>query len=116
MGDKIGHCSLMFTFCLLSNLALRCLSVRVGPVPFLIGTAVVAVLVTGEEFSQLWIPGRDFDLLDLSADAVGILCGDLMARKLQPRLRAKVPEGKAAVPEVCPTGAPSGRLTTSRLD
>ena len=84
LGDKVGHCGLMFTFCLLANLALRCRSTGPGQASLLIGTAVVAMIVAGEEFSQLWIPGRDFDLLDLAADALGIA------------LRTCSPEGSAS--------------------
>ena len=98
LGDKIGHCSLMFTLCLLANLALGCRRVRAGRVAFLVGTAVVALLVAGEEFSQRWIPGRDFDLLDLAADAVGIACADLSARKLWPRLGMEPPPRPVASP------------------
>ncbi|MGC8643355.1 MAG: VanZ family protein [Isosphaeraceae bacterium] len=80
MGDKIGHCSLMFTLSLLTNLALRCRALRPGRPVVMLGTLVVLTLVLAEEFSQIWIPGRDFDFLDIAADLVGIGCGDLAAR------------------------------------
>ena len=49
----------------------------------------MAIFVVAEEFSQIWIPGRNFELLDLSADLLGIACGDLVARRLQPGLAAR---------------------------
>lgn len=82
MGDKFCHCVLMFTFSVLANLALRCREIRLGGQTVLLGAVLVTIVVATEEFSQLWIPGRDFDLLDLAADLVGIACGAFLARKL----------------------------------
>src|SRR4051794_33008519 len=72
MGDKFCHFAFMFTFSTLTNLALRCRTIRLGSQTILLGTVIVTMVVAAEEFSQLWIPGRDFDLLDLAADLVGI--------------------------------------------
>ena len=84
MGDKVGHCGLMMTLCLLVNLSMDGRPIRRGGKPFLLlGTVIVAVLVVAEEVSQIWIPSRSFDLLDLSADGVGILLADLLARRLR---------------------------------
>src|SRR4051812_28563759 len=74
MGDKFCHCAFMFTFSVLTNLALSCRPIRLGGQSVLLGTVIVTIIVAAEEFSQLWIPGRDFDLLDLTADLVGIAC------------------------------------------
>ena len=75
LGDKSCHYAFMFTFSMLTNLALRCLAIHLGGRTLLLGTLIVTMVVVAEEFSQLWIPGRDFDLLDLAADLVGIACG-----------------------------------------
>jgi hypothetical protein len=83
MGDKFCHFAFMFTFSALANLALRCRAIHIGGQTVLLGTVIVAIVVVAEEFSQLWIPGRDFDFLDLTADLVGIACGPLLARRLQ---------------------------------
>jgi polysaccharide biosynthesis protein VpsQ len=89
MGDKIGHCGLMFTLSVLTNLTLRCRALRAGRPAVMLGTVVVLTLVLAEEFSQIWIPGRDFDFLDITADLVGIGCGDLLARTLYPAIEAR---------------------------
>jgi polysaccharide biosynthesis protein VpsQ len=86
MGDKICHFGFMFTLSVLSNLALKCRAVSVRPHALLLGTVIVAIVVVGEEISQIWIPGRNFDLLDLTADFIGIACGELVARRLYPVL------------------------------
>jgi hypothetical protein len=88
LGDKFCHSAFMFTFSALTNLALRCRPIRLGGRTLLLGTVIVTIVVVAEEFSQIWIPGRDFDLLDLTADLVGIACGSLVARKLQGEDRA----------------------------
>ena len=71
-GDKLGHVVLMGILCLLLNLALRCRTVRIRTVPILLGTLFVSAFVIIEEFSQLFIRHRSFDLGDLLADAIGI--------------------------------------------
>ena len=40
--------------------------------PVLLGSVAVLILAAAEEVSQLYIPGRSFDLFDLAADALGI--------------------------------------------
>ncbi len=100
LGDKICHCSFMFTFSLLTNLALRCRSMRLGGLAVGLGTLIVAVVVAGEEISQIWIPGRDFDLFDLGADSIGIALGDLLARRINPMLLARGDRSQSRVARV----------------
>lgn len=71
-GDKIGHFVLMGLFSLIVNLALRCKRVRWWKLNLLAGSLIVALLVTLEEFSQLFIKYRTFDLTDLWFDYAGI--------------------------------------------
>jgi VanZ family protein len=49
--------------------------------------ALLAVLVTLEELSQIWIPGRTFSLADLSASLLGVAAGAAAAALLARRLR-----------------------------
>ncbi|WP_165234576.1 VanZ family protein [Aquisphaera insulae] len=85
MGDKMCHAALMFTLCLLANLVVSCRKLRPGRGGLLLATTVIGILVLAEEVSQIWIPGRNFDLLDLTADAVGLVAADLAARRLHGR-------------------------------
>jgi VanZ family protein len=82
-GDKLGHVLLMGTLCLLLNLALRCRTV--GRV--LLGSVIIAVIVLGEELSQIFIATRTFDFGDLLADSVGILLASWLAMKTVRRKR-----------------------------
>ncbi len=47
------------------------------------GTMLTLVLVTLEEFSQLLIATRRFELFDLLADYLGILAAEILARRLR---------------------------------
>src|SRR5258707_14421311 len=78
-GDKISHFVLMGIMSALANLATRGRRARFGPISPGVGTTIVAIVVVAEEISQLWIPGRNFDLFDLAADFLGITCGELLA-------------------------------------
>ena len=71
-GDKAGHFILMGFFSLVLNLALSCKTVKLWKLNLLVGSLIVALVVTLEEFSQLFIRYRSFDLTDLLFDYAGI--------------------------------------------
>lgn len=73
LGDKIGHFCLMGMLSLLVNLALNAKTFCVWKLDYLLGSLIVAAVVTTEEFSQMFIGGRTFDLYDLIFDYAGIL-------------------------------------------
>jgi hypothetical protein len=83
-GDKLGHFLILGGFAFVLNHSLRCRTVALAGRPVLLGSLIVFLLALAEETSQLFIPGRTFDLLDLAADALGIL----VLGRLPPRLRA----------------------------
>ena len=71
-GDKLGHLLLMGLFSFLLNASLGCRTVGVYGARLLLGSAIVCAAVTLEEFSQIFLRYRSFDLLDLLFDYVGI--------------------------------------------
>lgn len=79
-GDKIGHFLLMGMFSLVVNLVLKARTVRVWKLSYLLGSLIVLAIVTAEEFSQIFIRGRSFDLTDLAADWAGIIVFGEIAR------------------------------------
>ncbi|HEY0050914.1 MAG TPA: VanZ family protein [Pyrinomonadaceae bacterium] len=79
-GDKIGHFLLMGMFSLVVNLILKARSVRVWKLSYLLGSLIVLAIVTIEEFSQIFIRGRSFDVADLAADWAGIIIFGEIAR------------------------------------
>jgi polysaccharide biosynthesis protein VpsQ len=81
-GDKWGHFILIGTLTFLLNYALNGRMLKIGHLKVLLGCSIVAVVITIEEFSQIWIPGRSFDLVDLSANYFGIgLAGWIWQRR-----------------------------------
>ena len=84
-ADKICHFLLMGTMALLANLALGGRKVQLASKSPYLGSLIVLILVTLEEFSQLFVSSRSFDLLDLSFDILGIYflgnLGGELARK-----------------------------------
>ena len=80
-GDKVGHFVLFGTLSFLVNLVLRAPEIRLWRITFLKGSAIVGIIVTLEEFSQLFFRSRSFDLGDLTADLLGIWLGGWLAKK-----------------------------------
>jgi polysaccharide biosynthesis protein VpsQ len=76
-GDKWGHLILIGTLTFLLNYALNGQMLKIGRLKILMGCSIVAVGMTIEEFSQMWIPSRTFDLVDLSANYLGITIAGL---------------------------------------
>ena len=80
--DKVGHFLLIGGTAFLLNLALGLRGWRALGRRWLVGSVIVAVVFTLEEFSQRWFPSRTFDLLDLTADYVGILFFGWLAKRV----------------------------------
>ena len=72
LGDKIGHFCLIGMLSLFVNLALNAKSFQFWKLNYLLGSLIVLAVVTAEEFSQIFIPGRNFDVGDLIFDYAGI--------------------------------------------
>jgi hypothetical protein len=81
-ADKFGHLILMGLFSLLLNLALSCRKIRIGKLSLLKGSLIVALVVTLEEFSQIFVRYRSFDPVDLLFDYTGIFFFGLLASYL----------------------------------
>jgi polysaccharide biosynthesis protein VpsQ len=72
-GDKFCHFLLFGTLTLLLILATRFKSFFIGHLTVYYGVVLVALFAVLEEISQAYIPSRTFDLVDLSADSIGII-------------------------------------------
>ncbi|WP_179007729.1 VanZ family protein [Winogradskyella forsetii] len=80
-GDKIGHFFIYGILTLLANLVFKNRSVFSSQnVP--LGSVLVSVFVLVEELSQIYFPKRNLDIIDLIADALGILCFTLIGNFL----------------------------------
>lgn len=77
-GDKIGHVGLFGFLTLLSIIGLGFRSVAFNRLRIYYGCILVLIFVFVEEFSQIFISSRTFDLGDLAANLVGILIATAM--------------------------------------
>jgi len=78
-GDKVGHLLLIGLLSLVVNLSLRTRQIKLLGRLVLQGSLIVFLIITFEEFTQLFIPTRTFDLGDLGCDYLGILAGGQLA-------------------------------------
>jgi len=72
MGDKFAHITLVGTLAFLLNLILGAKTFTIRKMELLLGSCIVFGIMTVEEFSQIYIPMRNFDLVDLMANYLGI--------------------------------------------
>ncbi len=83
-GDTLGHFVFIGTLALLVNSAFATKRVRFGPVVVWRATIVIAVVVTFEECSQLWLVHRSFSWSDMAANWAGIVVlGELVPMALR---------------------------------
>ena len=78
-GDKIGHFVLMGIFSLLVNLSFMAKRIEIGGWKILLGSALVAAIVTVEELSQGFLINRTMDISDWLADMAGIILAGQIA-------------------------------------
>jgi len=71
-GDKWGHFFLMGLLAFFVNILIACDKFKLFGLSFLKGSAIILVIVTLEEISQIWIVNRSFEFMDLTVDYLGI--------------------------------------------
>jgi VanZ family protein len=81
--DKIGHFLLMGMLSFLVNLLLEGRRVSLIKMNILAGNLWVAIIVTLEELSQIFLVYRAFSLVDLAFDLGGIFLGGRLAARLR---------------------------------
>ena len=82
-GDKIGHFLLFGGLAFLAALGFPRRTEHAG-VAIPVSTLVIAVLVTLEEASQAWFPGRTASVFDLLASYAGLAAAVVAARLIEP--------------------------------
>ncbi len=68
-GDKLGHATLYGVMAMLLNYGLSYRKIK----GVQLGAVLVLTFAILEEFSQIYIPSRTFDLYDILADIVGVV-------------------------------------------
>jgi len=79
-GDKIGHFVLFFTLAFFVNYLLHFKKIFIYKLPINLGSIIVLIFITIEEFSQLLFIHRTFDILDLSAGIVALLLMEISSK------------------------------------
>lgn len=79
-GDKIGHFVLFGILSFLVNLSFGMKIFRRGKFGFPAGSLLVLLAITLQEFSQLFLSGRTFSLVDLLCGFLGVILGGTTAR------------------------------------
>jgi hypothetical protein len=87
--DKAGHFILMGLFSFLVNMSLSAATVGMGRMRILKGSLIVTVIVTLEEFSQVFVASRSCSLWDLLFDYAGIFCFGRLACYLTERAASR---------------------------
>ena len=87
-ADKVGHFVLVGIMALLLNLSLTVRQISFAGRFWLLGSIILTVIFTVEEFSQLRFAHRTFDLGDLTMDYLGIFVFGRIARAISPYIKA----------------------------
>lgn len=77
-GDKLIHFILIGTLAYVVNFLMNFRRFSLWNRKWLLGTTLIFIIMTIEEFTQMFIPNRDFELLDLSANYLGIFTATLI--------------------------------------
>lgn len=85
-ADKVGHFGIFFVLTLAAIIGSKFKSFAIMKLRIYYGMVAVTVFVVAEEVSQVFIPSRNFELLDLAADGVGIALATLFAYFLSKHL------------------------------
>jgi len=102
-GDKVIHFTLFGLLALAANLALASQGRRSLVRAVALGTILVLAIATAEEYSNVFVPCRDWSLGDLTANYLGVACiGLLPLWRPQLFTRAAGQENDSAGPHDAP--------------
>ncbi len=78
--DKVVHFSMMITMSFLLGHATRLRRVNILGQNLLFSSLLLAIGISIEEFSQAFIPARNFEIMDMVCNYAGIYLGSLLPR------------------------------------
>lgn len=89
-SDKLFHALLFGFLAYLINMATNLKRIKIGSFNLLLGSVVVLLFAVTEEITQIPFENRDFDLLDLLSDLIGIVGFSYLAiYRTRTRIRKK---------------------------
>ncbi|MEM5774382.1 MAG: hypothetical protein AAGU05_05215 [Anaerolineaceae bacterium] len=102
VNDKITHIFFGSTFTFFASAILYPRKLRIFSIDIHLGAVIMGILFTLDEISQIPLPGRDANPLDLAASLFGLLIGyvafQLMMARRRKRERQTSPPVKASSP------------------
>ncbi|MGK0366530.1 MAG: VanZ family protein [Saprospiraceae bacterium] len=90
-GDKIAHFLLLGILSFLINSSLSCRKLPLNGYNILLGSLLIAVVISLEEFSQAFIPHRNFEILDIVCNYAGIFTFGKLALFYDSKNRSTIP-------------------------
>lgn len=84
-SDKVGHVFLYGTLAFATTFFTNFKNIKVLFCRASIPIIFITVFAFAEEFSQVFLSSRSFELLDLLSDSIGIIAGNWLALKLKPK-------------------------------
>lgn len=84
--DKILHFILLGTMTYLVNTSFHSKRIKIGRYAVLLGSLIIGLAITFEEFSQLFLPHRNFEIMDLICNYAGIFTGTMLSKNKIPKL------------------------------
>ncbi len=91
-GDKVGH------FVLYGSIVFALALLAKRTVPAVIAAAMMFIIGVADEFRQLFVGGRNFDLKDIAANTLGICLGLIAAMIIVAALEDSRAENPGRVP------------------
>ncbi len=85
-GDKVGHFLLFGFFSFVLNFAFKLNSFKIGRMPIFIGSTICIAFAFVEEFTQLFIVSRTFDLIDLAVGLIGIIVFNILTHYIKQQI------------------------------
>jgi VanZ family protein len=70
-GDLLGHFLIATAITYVVNRAFSCRTIQFKSRRYLLGSMLIFYFITIEEISQIFLPSREFSLLDLASDYLG---------------------------------------------
>jgi len=80
-GDKVGHILLYGVLTSLTIVAVGFRRIYLANRCLPLGAVMVFVFAAVEEISQIFLPNRTFDMIDLCADLIGVVLFSLMTKR-----------------------------------
>lgn len=85
-GDKLGHFILYGSLSVLTVIALDFKYVLINDYRIYYGSLIILLFALVEETTQIFLPNRTFDMVDISADVAGIVIFQLLYFKFSKKL------------------------------